>query len=66
MASNSVPAGANASGVVSRLSAWATMPLTQGVNVGTASLFLVLAICAAIIWTRVLKHVVKDAVMEIT
>lgn len=51
----------NQGGIVTRLQSWATMPLTQGsLTIGDLALFLVLATCAAIFWTRILKHVVRD------
>jgi len=58
-------AGVSAPGVVTRLSTWAQTSLGT-VDVGTVALFLVLAVCAAVFWSRVLKHVARDMVMEVT
>ncbi len=57
--------GGMSGGLISRVSTWAAMPLTSQMSVGTVALGLVLAICACIIWTRILRNVVKDVVRDI-
>jgi len=65
MASSVSIGGGSSGGVISRVASWAAMPVTSKMDVGTVALSLVLAICACIIWTRVLRNVVKDVVRDI-
>ena len=58
--------GGVAGGLISRVASWAAMPIANQVDIGTVALGLVLVICACIIWTRVLRTIVKDVAKELT
>lgn len=50
---------ANGTGTVSRLSGWAAQPFSSQMNLWGWFLFTGLIIVIAILWTRVLRHIIE-------